>query len=109
VAVKLELPDTGGERDRYKVGVGALGVSQKAIEELQKNQTKLHASAGDKVAALAESAKKLAEAKKSLEAAYPEVDDKGRRFRRKKPGERFIPFGKGSPSNNASSFSVVIH
>src|SRR5262245_54257198 len=82
---------------------------QKAIEELQKNQTKLHASAGDKVAALAESAKKLAEAKKSLEAAYPEVDDKGRRFRRKKPGERFIPFGKGSPSNNASSFSVVIH
>jgi tetratricopeptide (TPR) repeat protein len=36
VAVKLELRDTAGERDRYKVGVGALGVSRKAIEELQR-------------------------------------------------------------------------
>jgi tetratricopeptide (TPR) repeat protein len=42
VAVKVELQDTA-ERDRLKVGVGALGVSQKAIEELQR----AHEARGD--------------------------------------------------------------
>lgn len=36
MSVKLELPNTSGERDRLKVGLGALGVSQKAIQELQR-------------------------------------------------------------------------
>jgi tetratricopeptide (TPR) repeat protein len=43
VAVRVELQDTGTERDRFKVGVGALGVSQKAIEELQR----AHEARGD--------------------------------------------------------------
>jgi hypothetical protein len=41
---------------------------------------------------------------------YPEVDDKGRRFRRKQPGVRFIAFDAKSknPSNNASAYSVLL-
>jgi hypothetical protein len=48
--------------------------------------------------------------KKDMETSFPEVDSKGRRFKRKNPSERFIPFGhKGSPSNDASAFSVITH
>jgi tetratricopeptide (TPR) repeat protein len=35
VAVKIELPDKALRADKLKVGVGALGVSPKAVEELQ--------------------------------------------------------------------------
>jgi tetratricopeptide (TPR) repeat protein len=36
VPVKIELPETSAAADKFKVGVNALGVSPKAIEELQR-------------------------------------------------------------------------
>jgi len=36
LAVKIDLPDTGVSRDKLKVGVHALGVSPKAVDELQR-------------------------------------------------------------------------
>lgn len=52
----------------------------------------------------------IAAGQKALEKAYPEIDDQGRRFRRKQPGRRFIAFDrKGNVSNNASAYSVVTH
>jgi hypothetical protein len=45
-----------------------------------------------------------------LDKLYPEKNDKGERFRKRKPGERFIPFNnEGSLSNNASAFSAIKH
>jgi hypothetical protein len=48
---------------------------------------------------------RVAEVKKN----FPEEDPVHGRFRRKQPGERFIPFDADSksPSNNASAFSVI--
>lgn len=82
---------------------------QKAVSDLEAKQKKLITTPGAKPEELAELGKKITDARKTLEAAYPDVDDKGRRFRRKQPGTRFIGFGKGSVSNNASSYSVVVH
>jgi len=36
ITVKIELPDAGVSRDKLKVGVQALGVSPKAVDELQR-------------------------------------------------------------------------
>jgi tetratricopeptide (TPR) repeat protein len=36
IAVKIELPDTAAAADKFKVGVNALGVSPKAVEELHR-------------------------------------------------------------------------
>jgi hypothetical protein len=82
---------------------------QKAVKDLEAEQVKLAARKDAKPEEKAELAKKLTEARKALEAAGPEIDDKGRRFRRKQPGKRFIAFDKGLVSNNATSYSVVIH
>ena len=83
---------------------------QKVVTDLETEQKKLLMNPGGaKPEDTAELGKKLVEARKALEAAAPEVDDKGRRFRRKLPGKRFIGFGKGSVSNNADSYSIVIH
>lgn len=82
---------------------------QKAVTDLELEQAKLLAKPDKKPEEVAALGKKLQDARKALEVAGPEVDDKNRRFRRKQPGKRFIPFGKGSVSNNASSYSVVIH
>jgi hypothetical protein len=83
---------------------------QKAVTELEVQQQKLlTAPGGAKPEDATVLAKKLADARKALEVAGPEVDDKGRRFRRKLPGKRFICFGQGTVSNNANSYSVVVH
>lgn len=82
---------------------------QKVVTDLEAEQKKLLATPGNKPDEVAAVGKKLMDARKALEAAGPEVDDKQRRFRRKLPGRRFIAFGKGSVSNNADSYSVVIH
>ncbi len=83
---------------------------QKAVTELETQRQKLLTTPGGaKPEDLAVLATKLADATKALEVAGPEVDDKGRRFRRKPPGKRFIGFGQGTVSNNANSYSVVVH
>lgn len=83
---------------------------QKAVTELEAQQQRLLTTPGGAKAEDATAlATKLADARKALEIAGPEVDDKGRRFRRKPPGKRFIGFGQGTVSNNASSYSVVVH
>jgi hypothetical protein len=83
---------------------------QKAVTELEVQQQKLLTTPGgaspQDAAAIA---MRLADARKALDVAGPEVDDKGRRFRRKLPGKRFIGFGRGTLSNNANSYSVVVH
>ena len=82
---------------------------QKVVTDLEAEQKKLIMKPGVKPEELAAMGKKIQDARKALETAAPEVDDKNRRFRRKQPGKRFIAFGKGSVSNNASSYSVVVH
>jgi len=83
---------------------------QQAVKDLEAQQQKMFSALGGaKTEELAALANRLAEARKALEAAGPDIDDKGRRFRRKLPGKRFIGFGQGTVSNNASSYSVVIH
>lgn len=82
---------------------------QKVVTDLEAEQKKLLATPGTQPEQHAQIGKKLMDARKALETAAPEVDDKGRRFRRKNAGKRFIAFGKGSVSNNASSYSIVIH
>ena len=92
----------------------------KAIEELKKSKQKLEELNPDSMppGAAKEKAKQelddilrtLAKAETDLLSVYPETDKKGRRFKRKNPGERFIRFDRaGSPSNNASAYSVVVH
>ena len=86
---------------------------QKTLQDLRTREQKLRAGppAGDASSKTAEQLKnEVAAGQKALEKAYPEVDDQGRRFRRKQPGRRFIAFDrKGNVSNNASAYSVVTH
>lgn len=84
---------------------------QKEIKDLEHRELKLKATPREQDAAeIAEFRSKLDELRETLELQYPEMDDQARRFRRKQPGRRFIPFdGKGGASNDASAYSVIVH